>query len=161
MKIIRLFMTPAIIVAAFSCGEIEVSKFETEVGTATIEGLVERDDDLTDGETNLVGAASAEVFVSYFSSNLSYSGSSGINVTKTIAATTDSNGRFSVEVPAIAANVTYTVRVPKYFASYLDFNDDAEEETFEGFHPETSQAVTLVDGETEYVKFTLGSPTRF
>ncbi len=149
-KTINLFSWAIIAVSLAACS-FEESIFETVVSTGTINGYVEYDTDLFDGTNDLEPVSGAQVYISYDSEELS------VKKVK-VKVETDSNGKFTATVPAISNQITYTVRVLKYFEeNYTDTSD----ENVSGYYEEMSQNVNLSEGEVEYVSFTLDNPTKF
>lgn len=150
MKKLTLAILGCAFFALASCSEDE-NPFETKVGTAVIEGKVQFDDNLTDGEEILVPASGASIKITYSSEDLSYSGSNGVDVTKVIDVVVGDDGRFTAEVPAIANSVSFRINSLDYLTQYIGYNDESNAETKTGYYSASSLNLALVEGETKYV----------
>ncbi|RJE73097.1 hypothetical protein [Reichenbachiella sp. MSK19-1] len=150
MKKVSLSLLSLVIFVMVSCSP-EENPFETSVGIAIIEGKVQFDDDLTDSEDIMVAAEGAKIKISYSSHDLSFSQPNGVDVTKVIDVTVDDEGRFTVEVPAISNDVSYTVSGLDFLTEYTGYDEDFDEETKTGFYSANPQTISLTEGETKYV----------
>lgn len=136
---------------ATACSSPEESIFETEVGTATIEGKLTFNKDQTDA-TKIVPAPGAKVKITYSSSDLTYGTATGVSISETVLATADDDGRFTVTVPAIARETTYSVQPLDYLTEYHVSDGGTGFETKTGYYEvDTPVDTDASEGQTVYV----------
>ncbi|UXX80289.1 hypothetical protein N7E81_04140 [Reichenbachiella carrageenanivorans] len=136
---------------ATGCSTPEDSVFETVVGTATIEGKLTFNKDQTG--TDVVPASGAKVTITYSSEDVSYGNPNGVDVTKTVEVTTNDQGRFTAEVPAIAKTATYTIKPQDFLTEYQVSDGGTGLETKTGYYEKDEETVDTFEGETTYVSY--------
>jgi hypothetical protein len=143
----------------------EVSKkdqtLDSLIGKATLTGVAYLTYDATQKAKIQLKevAAGALITVSYNSGDLAYkTDANAITYTKSVSATTDANGKYSVTVDANVDGIVYTVQPTQFFGTYVDAKDTV---SYKAYFNAASSSVSLKKGDSRYLDVKYNNTPQF